>query len=183
MKVQRMGNQLGALSPAGIFRTQTGSLWIFAFQQNHWASLCEVMDRPELINDPRCAEHSSRVANRAFVNAEISKWLMTLPGNEAAMEIMREAHIPHAPVLSVEEAMAHPHLRERRTVRTVHDRILGDFQVPGFPLRFSAFPDELELDAPFLGEHNRKVLTEYLGYTEQQITVLERDGVLLSAPY
>jgi CoA:oxalate CoA-transferase len=183
MKVQRMGNQIGALSPAGIFRTKTGSLWIFAFQQNHWASLCEVMGRRELINDPRCAEHSSRVANRGFVNAEISKWLMTLPGNEAAIEIMREAHIPHAPVLSVDEAMAHPHLRERRTVRTVHDRILGDFQVPGLPLRFSAFPDELELDAPFLGEHNRKVLTEYLGYSEEQIAALERERVLVSAPY
>ena len=183
MKVQRMGNQIGALSPAGIFRTKTGSLWIFAFQQNHWASLCKVMGRPELSSDPRCAEHSSRLANRAFVNAEISKWLMRLQGNEAAIAVMREAHIPHAPVLSVEEAMAHPHLRERRTVRTVHDRILGDFQVPGFPLRFSAFPYELKLDAPFLGEHNRQVLTEYLGYSEEQISALERDGVLLSAPY
>jgi crotonobetainyl-CoA:carnitine CoA-transferase CaiB-like acyl-CoA transferase len=64
---------------AGIFRTKTGSLWIFAFQQNHWASLCEVMGQPELTNDPRCAEHSRRVANRAFVNAEICKWQMTLP--------------------------------------------------------------------------------------------------------
>jgi crotonobetainyl-CoA:carnitine CoA-transferase CaiB-like acyl-CoA transferase len=98
-----------APAAAGIFRSKTGSLRIFAFQQNHWASLCEVMGRPELINDPRCAEHNSRVANRGFVNAEITKWLMTLPGNEAAVEIMSEAHIPHAPVLSVEEAMAHPH--------------------------------------------------------------------------
>jgi crotonobetainyl-CoA:carnitine CoA-transferase CaiB-like acyl-CoA transferase len=183
MRVQRMGNQIGALSPAGIFRTKTGSIWIFAFQQNHWTSLCRVMDRAELIKDPRCAEHNSRVANRRFVNAEISKWLLTLPGNEAAMAIMREAHIPHAPVLSVDEAMAHPHLRERRTVRTVHDRLLGDFQVPGFPLRFSAFPDELELDAPFLGEHNRQVLTEYLGYSEEQIAGLELDRVLVSAPH
>jgi CoA:oxalate CoA-transferase len=110
-----------APAAAGIFRTKTGSLWIFAFQQNHWASLCEVMGRPELINDPRGSEHNGRVANRGFVNAEITKWLMTLPGNEAAVEIMSEAHIPHAPVLSVEEAMAHPHLLERRTVRTVLD--------------------------------------------------------------
>jgi CoA:oxalate CoA-transferase len=108
---------------------------------------------------------------------------MSLPGSEAALEIMRKAHIPHAPVLSVEEAMAHPHLQERRTVRTVHDRILGEFQVPGFPLRFSAFPDELQLDAPFLGEHNRKVLTEYLRYSEEQIAALECDRVLINAPH
>jgi crotonobetainyl-CoA:carnitine CoA-transferase CaiB-like acyl-CoA transferase len=68
-----------APAAAGIFRTKTGSLWIFAFQQNHWASSCEVMGRPELINDPRCSQHNGRVANRGFVNAEITKWLMTLP--------------------------------------------------------------------------------------------------------
>src|SRR5713101_442756 len=182
-RVQRIGNQIGALSPAGLFKTKTGSLWIFAFQDNHWASLCRVMGRTELIEDSRCFDNTCRVANRVIVNGAINGWLMSLPGTEAADAILRENHIPHAPVLTVEEAMAHPHLRERRTVRTVHDRILGDFQVPGFPLRFSAFPDELELDAPFLGEHNRKVLTEYLGYSGEQIAAFERDRVLFSAPY
>jgi crotonobetainyl-CoA:carnitine CoA-transferase CaiB-like acyl-CoA transferase len=50
-------------------------------------------------------------------------------------------------------------------------------------MRFSGFPDELELDAPFLGEHNRKVLTEYLGYSDERIAALERDRVLASAPH
>ena len=79
--------------------------------------------------------------------------------------------------------MAHPHMRERRTVRTIHDRIIGDFQVPGFPLRFSEFPEELDLEAPFLGEHNRRILTEYLHYSDDQITRLESDGVLHSAQH
>jgi crotonobetainyl-CoA:carnitine CoA-transferase CaiB-like acyl-CoA transferase len=97
--------------------------------------------------------------------------------------ILREARIPHAPVLTVEEAMQHPHLLERGTVRTVHDRILGDFQIPGLPLRFSSFPEPLKLEAPFLGEHNRRILSEYLGFSEERITQLERDQVLCSAPY
>jgi crotonobetainyl-CoA:carnitine CoA-transferase CaiB-like acyl-CoA transferase len=118
-----------------------------------------------------------------IVNGAIDAWLMSLSGTDAADAILRENHIPHAPVLTVEEAMAHPHLRERRTVRTIHDRILGDFQVPGFPLRFSGFPDELDLEAPFLGEHNRRILTTHLGYSEERIAQLERDGVLHSARY
>ncbi len=65
--------------------------------------------------------------------------------------------------------MQHPHLIERQTVQTVHDRLLGDIQVPGFPLRFSSFPERLELDAPFLGEHNEKILSSYLGYTRAQM--------------
>lgn len=182
-RVERMGNQIGALSPAGIFKTKTGSLWIFAFQNNHWASLCRVMGRTELIEDARCRENISRVANRKIVNEAISEWLMTLAGTDAASVILRDAHIPHAPVLTVEEAMQHPHMRERGTVRTVHDRIMGDFQIPGVPLRFSAFPQSLELEAPFLGEHNSRILSTWLAFFADQIAQLEREGILHSAPY
>ena len=182
-RVERIGNQIGALSPACLFKTKTGSLWIFAFQDNHWASLCRVMGRPDLLSDPRCADNVTRVANRSVVNEAIGAWLMTLADTDAAIAVLREAHIPHAPVLTVEEAMNHPHLRERGTVRTVHDRIIGDFQIPGVPLRFSAFPRSLELAAPFLGEHNHQVLARYLGYSGEEIAALERGGVLRSAPY
>ncbi|MGH7836479.1 MAG: CaiB/BaiF CoA transferase family protein, partial [Candidatus Binataceae bacterium] len=121
MRVKRIGAQISTLSPAGIFKTKTGSIWIFAFQPNHWASLCEVMGRPELIKDERCLDNTLRVANRDVVSGAISAWLMTLAGSDAADAILREARIPHAPVLTVEEAMQHPHLIERGTVRTVHD--------------------------------------------------------------
>jgi crotonobetainyl-CoA:carnitine CoA-transferase CaiB-like acyl-CoA transferase len=180
-RVRRMGNQIGALSPAGIFTTKTGSLWIFAFQDNHWAKLCEVMGRSELARAQNFIDNTARVANRREVNETIHAWLATLPGTDAALPILREARIPHAPVLTVEEAMQHPHLVERGTVRTVHDRILGDFQIPGLPLRFSAFPEPLELDAPFLGEHNRQILSKYLGFTDDRIAQLESEQVLFSA--
>ncbi len=180
-RVRRMGNQIGTLSPAGIFNTKTGALWIFAFQDNHWAKLCEVMNRKELVQSPRCIDNTARVANRQEVNQAINAWLASLADTEAALVILREARIPHAPVLTVEEAMQHPHLIERGTVRTIRDRILGDFQIPGVPLRFSAFPEPLELEAPFLGEHNRQILSNYLGFSEEQISQLEQEQVLFSA--
>jgi crotonobetainyl-CoA:carnitine CoA-transferase CaiB-like acyl-CoA transferase len=81
-------------------------------------------------------------------------------------------------VLSVQDVMRLPHARERRTVRTIMDRALGAFDVPGVPLRFSEFPDELPLDAPFLGEHNAAVLAELPGYDAARIAALETTGVL-----
>jgi crotonobetainyl-CoA:carnitine CoA-transferase CaiB-like acyl-CoA transferase len=82
----------------------------------------------------------------------------------------------------VAEAVQHPHLRGRGTVRTVHDRVLGDFDVPGFALRFSEFPGTLELQAPFLGEHNEEVLTNYLGYNAARVKELQQKGILRSGP-
>jgi crotonobetainyl-CoA:carnitine CoA-transferase CaiB-like acyl-CoA transferase len=64
-------------------------------------------------------------------------------------------------------------------VRTIEDRFLGTFEVPGFPLRFSAYPDRLPLDAPVLGEQNGEVLSTYLGYDPGRIAALESAGVLV----
>ncbi|HLX36794.1 MAG TPA: CoA transferase, partial [Candidatus Binataceae bacterium] len=89
-----------------------------------------------------------------------------------------EHRVPYAQVLSIQDAMAHPHLREREVVRNVNDRVLGQFEVPGFPLRFSSYGRNPDTEAPMLGEHNEEVLRDFLGYPSSRIAALERDGVL-----
>ena len=63
-------------------------------------------------------------------------------------------------------------------MRTIEDRLFGKFEAPGFPLRFSAFPERLPLEAAVLGEHNAEVLSQYLGYSPEKIRTLEAQGVL-----
>ena len=71
--------------------------------------------------------------------------------------------MPVAPVLSVVETIHHPHHRARGTVRTVHDRLHGDFDMPGMPLKFSRFPKDLPLEAATFGQHNAEILTRTWG--------------------
>jgi crotonobetainyl-CoA:carnitine CoA-transferase CaiB-like acyl-CoA transferase len=68
---------------------------------------------------------------------------------------LEKHRVPFAPILTVEQAMNHPHLRERRTVRTIKDRFLGEFEIPGFPMRFSDYA-ELDLEAPTLVSRTRR---------------------------
>jgi crotonobetainyl-CoA:carnitine CoA-transferase CaiB-like acyl-CoA transferase len=178
----RTGLHYAILCPAGMFKARTGYIFVFAWLDHHWAKLAELMGHPELAKDPRFIDNATRVKNRPEVIKVVESWLQSLPSDEAAVEILREARLPSAPVLSVEQAMRHPHLVERQTVQTVHDRILGDFQVPGFPLRFSSHPARLDLEAPLLGEHNQRILSSYLGYAPDRISRLEREGVLRSLP-
>ena len=178
----RTGLHYSILCPAGMFKAPEGYIFVFAWLDHHWAKLCELMGRPELARDPRFIDNATRVKNRPEVIKVVEKWLQSLPSDDAAVAILREARLPSAPVLTVEKAMRHPHLVERQTVQTVHDRLLGEFQIPGFPLRFSSFPERLELDAPLLGEHNGRILSSYLGYAPERISRLEREGVLRSLP-
>jgi CoA:oxalate CoA-transferase len=70
----------------------------------------------------------------------IEEWIRAQESDDTAIATLKEHHVPVAPILSVAEALEHPHLRQRGTVRTIQDRILGELDVPGFALRFSAFP-------------------------------------------
>jgi len=178
----RTGMHYSVLAPAGMFKAREGYIFVFAWLDHHWVKLCELMGRPELSRDLRFIDNPSRVKNRAQMINVIESWLQSLPSDEAAVEALRDARLPSAPVLTVEKAMRHPHLVERQTVQTVHDRILGEFQIPGFPLRFSSFPKRLDLEAPFLGEHNKRILSSYLGYSPERVARLEQEGVLRSLP-
>jgi crotonobetainyl-CoA:carnitine CoA-transferase CaiB-like acyl-CoA transferase len=86
--------------------------------------------------------------------------------------------ITGAPVLSVEDTLAHPYFKARQMVRAVPDPILGEVTIPGFPLKFSAYPDLLDLQAPLLGQHGVQVLQEYLNYSDTEIARLQQSGTL-----
>ena len=138
------------------------------------------MGRSELTSDPRFATVPNRTENAAKVYRIVEQWFASTTEDEA-LRLLEENRVPAAPVLSVEETMNHPHMRQRRTIRKISDRILGELQIPGSAYRFSEFPADLDLEAPLLGEHNTEVLRDYLGYSEDRIAELEAQGVLQRA--
>ena len=73
------------------------------------------------------------------------------PSDEAVLKILEEHRVAAAPVMSVVDTVSHPHFKARNMIRTVPDPILGEVTIPGFPLKFSAFPEPLEIRAPMLG--------------------------------
>lgn len=177
IRLQRSGSHHSLLNPLGIYKGRDRYFFIMA----DWAKVCRVMGLPELIDDPRFATNRARLENLELVVEAIESWLQQR-SDEDVLGAFAEAHLPIAPVLSVPEAMDHPHLRERGIVREIDDPVLGKFAVPGMPLRFSSVREELSLTAPFLGEHNREILSDLLGYSESRLDVLEQDAVLARAP-
>ncbi|HJY82348.1 MAG TPA: CoA transferase [Candidatus Binatia bacterium] len=96
----------------------------------------------------------------------------------AALAVLEQHRIACAPVLSVVDTLNHPYFKARNMVRTVPDPILGEVTIPGFPLKFSAYPDLPTLRAPLLGQHGGEVLKEYLQYSDMEIARLQQSGIL-----
>ena len=179
---RRSGSHHFGVAPLGVFTGKSCPILIMASTEHQFAYLCRAMGKPELPSDPRFKSNADRMAHVEELKRLIQEWFDSMPGDDEIFRLFDEYRVPYAPVLTVEQAIAHPHLRDNEIVRTVDDRFLGEFDVPGFPLRFSQCARHPQLDAPTLGEHNRSILTDYLGYSSERIEALERDGVLHKGP-
>jgi CoA:oxalate CoA-transferase len=183
IKPERTGHHLSYSAPCGMYKGHQRYIIIIAGVEHQFAQLCEAMGRPELVSDDRFRTSPRRVENRPELSRIIEGWLAAMPSDEAAMERLAEYRVPAAPVLSPDEALKLPHLRQRGTVATVDDPILGSFDLPGFPLHFSSFPEPAGGGAPMLGQHNEEILSDYLGYSHERVGELEGAGILHRKPH
>src|SRR5581483_9888036 len=182
MVPRRSGSHNYIACPAGVFRGKEHGILILAPIDHQFGWLCQAMGQPELATDPRFRDFAARSSNMEALKEIVQQWIDSAPSDDVVLAALEEHHVPHAPVLTIAEAIAHPHLRQRGTVTTISDEFIGRFDVPGFPLRFSAFPEEVQRPAPTLGQHNAEILREHLGYSAEQINQLERDGILHRGP-
>ncbi len=182
IKPGRTGHHLSYSAPCGMLKGHQRYNIIIAGVEHQFAQLCDAMERPELASDDRFRTSPRRLKNLPELIRIIEGWLATMPSDEAAMGRLAEYRVPAAPVLSPDEALALPHLRQRGTVATVNDPILGSFDLPGFPLHFSSFPEPAGGGAPMLGQHNEEILTGYLGYSRERVAELESAGILHRKP-
>lgn len=179
----RSGRHMNYVCPAGIFQGTGGGVMIMAFL-HHWRDLCRAMEREDLINAPGWETDIARMEHKDEVIGVIEAWLASLPDVATAIARLEQCSVPCAPILTVAETVSHPHLLARGTVRTVNDRIAGEFQIPGHPIHSNRYPaNDASLVAPLLGEHNREVLMDLLGKDASQVDALEAKGVLQSKPY
>ena len=176
---KRTGSQHPDGGPTGIFKCSDGAYLSMALLPHQWKSFCEAIGNLGLMEDPRFNTASLRRDNNLQLKEIFENWLSTFKSRDAAIEELDKLRIPCAPVLSLNEAMEHPHLRNRGTVRKVKDEVLGEFDIPGFPVKFSRWEVSKDLKAHSLGAHNTDTLKEYLNLSDQEIKKLYDEKVLL----
>lgn len=176
---KRTGSQHPDGGPTGIFRCGDGTYLTLATLPHQWEQFATALGRADLLTDPRFATAALRRDNNEQLKEILEAWLSGFASRDAAIAALEQQRIPCAPVLSLREAINHPHLQERGVVRTVSDPYVGEFQIPGPPARFSAWQYRPGLKADLLGEHNEQVLKDIAGLSEAEIDALYAEGVLV----
>jgi len=178
----RSGSQHPDGGPTGIFRYADGQYLTLAIRPHQWGQLVRALGMPELESDPRFCTARARRDNNEALKRIIEAWLSGFASREQALEALEKERIPCAPVLTLREAASHPHLQGRRTVRRVRDPHLGEFEIPGMPVKFSRWPEKKELAADLLGAHNEELLRTLAGLSETSVRELYDEGVVARDP-
>jgi CoA:oxalate CoA-transferase len=165
--------------PTGVFRCKGDTFIAIMVMPHQWPQMVKAMRQPELAHDPRFRDPRARRDNNAALRDVIETWLGSFPSRDAAIETLEAERVPCAPVLSLQDAMMHPHLRARGTVRRVVDRDIGEFDIPGLAAKFSGWTPSERLTADRLGEHNDEILQTLLSLSGDDIRALYDDKVIV----
>ena len=109
---RRIGLAHPSISPYGVFRSEDGKDILISIQsEREWKKLCaEVLDQPDLPNDPRFANMVERVKNRQLTDGIVSGCFAALT-REELLKRLGDADIAFAEVNTMDDLARHPHLR------------------------------------------------------------------------
>jgi crotonobetainyl-CoA:carnitine CoA-transferase CaiB-like acyl-CoA transferase len=152
-----MGDQNATAAPSGTFNAADGPLNIAANRQEQFVTLCRLLDRPDLITDPRFADPEARKRHRDELNQQLNQALRGRTALEWE-QTLAAAGVPAARILTVPQAVELAQLAHRGFFTELPypdgsgrpQRIVGNgVHVDSEPLRPSGPP-------PLLGQHNNQ---------------------------
>jgi crotonobetainyl-CoA:carnitine CoA-transferase CaiB-like acyl-CoA transferase len=166
--------------PDLIFRTLDGYITVGSLSDQEWRGLCQVLGRPEWVEDPRFSTISARSVNAAerlrlvgdiLAGGRSEEWLVKLDA----------ADVPCAPVLRRSEVMNNEQVINNELIELMEQPGLGTIRQPRPAAIFDRTPAHIGGPAPGLGGHTDAVLAE-AGYSGSEIEALKMSGAAKSSP-
>jgi len=166
------GNRGQTSAPSDILPTKDGHVLVAVTGQPIYKRWVKLMgDEDYWLNDPKFANDLARGENAALISARLAAWLAERTTDEA-IAALAQARIPAAPVLTPQEVLEDPHLRETGYLQPVDFPGMAQAALlPQPPMVLSRTPGEIRSRAPLNGEHTDQILRS-IGVDEAEIARL-----------
>jgi crotonobetainyl-CoA:carnitine CoA-transferase CaiB-like acyl-CoA transferase len=170
-----VGRDMRSGGVTGIHPTKEGFIYISANTPHFWQALCELIEAPELANNP---EYDT-VRKRARRAAELVPRLRAALQQRTALEWEERfgERVPCGAVRTIEEMFDHPQVLAEGLVANFDHHLAGRYRGMARPVHLSGSPGPPPFAAPALGQHTVEVLSRY-GYSEKELDELRRLGVI-----
>jgi len=143
----------------------------------HWHRFFNLVGRPEMLEDPRFADHGARTRHIRAIYVEVADILRTRTTAEW-LRLLQGADIPCSPLNGIHELLVDPHLNQVGFFEMVDHPTEGRIRTMRIPTIWSATPPEPACQAPNLGEHGPQLLAE-AGCAAEEIAAWIQDGALM----
>jgi crotonobetainyl-CoA:carnitine CoA-transferase CaiB-like acyl-CoA transferase len=147
----RMGNAHPSLFPYEPLPTADGELIVIAGNDGQFRKLCQVLDLPDLPDDPRFGRNQDRTANREALRPILVERLTKRTKDEWFRDLLA-AGVPSAPINTIDGGVALAQELGLDPVVTVEG-------TPGIrnPITLSSTPAGYRLPPPGLDEHGEEI--------------------------
>lgn len=174
----RYGNAHPSIVPYGVFNAEDGPLVITVGNNAQFERFCrEVIDRPDLAEDPRFKTNLDRGTHRAALMSEILREL-GCRSRQLLLQRLQAAGIPCGEVLGLYEALTSERAVRGGLVTEQPHPVAGSTHVMAPPYRLDGERLPVRCAPPELGEGTREVLSGLLGLDDARLAELKALGVL-----
>ena len=174
---QPLGTSASGSAPAQTYSCRNGRINIQASAEPKFEAFCKIIDRTDLLDDPRFATRAIRFANNDALEIEIETSLKNWALGDL-YEALVAGDIICAPIYTVDQTFRDPQIVSRDLVRTVTDADGNRLPMIVNPIRMSETPVREPAAPPTLGQHADEILRGILGYDEAQIASLRAEGAI-----
>lgn len=184
----RRANRDSTMAPHNVYRCQGNDQWLAIAVRNDsdWKVLCGVAGDPRLEDDSLYGTFESRKQRESEIDSILADWAANRDPKEAAA-MLQSVGVPASLVQDSREMYFDPQLVDREFFSKVRhpDDVpgLGTRLYPGAPWVLNDGRPPIRKPAPTLGQHNREVLTGFLGIGDEELERLSGADVLGTIPH
>jgi CoA:oxalate CoA-transferase len=160
-----------------VYPCRDGFVRVVAITPQQWKALVRVLGEPEVLRLPEWQEFMYRIANASDLFALMLEFTTKYTMAELFDAGDREG-VPIAPIYDLADFANGPNAKAREFFHEMNHPVVGKFDYPGPPYKWTETSCQIRRPAPCLGEHNERIYCQELGFTEGDLAALRLAGVI-----
>lgn len=174
---ERIGNAFPATVPSGHFQTKDGKWLSLAVGNDRiFERFAKCIGREDLLSRPEYKTNIDRMGNRAELDEIAEQWIAEHTAEECFAVLGSD--VPMGPIHGIADIFGDEHYQARNNIIEVADELWGTVKMQGIVPNLSRTPGEVKWLGPELGQHNREVYGELLGYDARQMKRLADEEII-----